>query len=63
MTNEIWYRVYFIILQGKTKRGYILTKVSNYIRKKLGGAPFLIRYVITLSILTKLDISFIILIV
>ena len=41
----------------------MLTKVSKYIRKKLGGAPFLIQDVITLSILTKLDVSFIILIV
>ena len=63
MTNEIWYRVSFIILQGKTRRVHILTKVFNYTRKKLGDALFLIRYVITLSILTKLDIRFIILIV
>ena len=56
----------FLLLYYKDKfmrEGHILTKVSKYTRKNLGGAPFLIRYVITLSILTKLDISFIILIV
>ena len=54
----------FLLLYYKEelRRFHILTNVSKYIRKKLGGAPFLIRDVITLSILTKLDVSFVILI-
>lgn len=54
----------FLLLYYKEelRRFHILTNVSNCTRKKLGDTPFLISYVITLSILTKLDISFIILI-